>query len=117
MVERQVEIPETEGEESDNESQKSVRMEMVEVIRLHCSTTMPEGWCFFSNVRCLTLSSRSSSSSHGSDHGSQSPSHQGSQSINKERWTQGGKIKLSSFFFMITIFSCSDVQVPGCDLC
>ena len=43
MVERQVEIPETEGEESDNESQKSVRMEMVEVIRLHCSTTMPEG--------------------------------------------------------------------------
>ena len=28
---------------SDSESNKSIRMEMVEVIRLHCSMEMPEG--------------------------------------------------------------------------
>ena len=39
-----MEIPELDGDEiSDAESTKSVRMEMVEVIKLHMSLDLPEG--------------------------------------------------------------------------
>ena len=44
MEERQVEVEELEDEEiSDSESTKSLKMEMVEVIKLQMSSEMPEG--------------------------------------------------------------------------
>ena len=44
MEERQVEVDDVEDEEiSDSESTKSLKMEMVEVIKLHMSLEMPEG--------------------------------------------------------------------------
>ena len=44
MCSPKVEIPENEdGEMSDTESNAEIRMEMVEIIRLHCSMEMPEG--------------------------------------------------------------------------
>ena len=39
-----VEVDDEDEDEDDAESAKSVRMEMVEVIKLHMSMDMPEGW-------------------------------------------------------------------------
>ena len=48
MEERQVEVDDMEDEDaSDSESTKSLKMEMVEVIKLHMSVEMPEGKIFF----------------------------------------------------------------------
>ena len=47
MKERQVEVDDMEDEDaSDSESTKSLKMEMVEVIKLHMSVEMPEGKIF-----------------------------------------------------------------------